>query len=97
MGLESQPWPGHPHQTELWSIQISNLRGQGESQDVATNSPTAATPLSERLMQTLGEGDGFFPFHTVRGADAGERFWASLSVKYECVYETVVHKVLEFQ
>lgn len=43
----------------------------------------AVTHLFERLMQTQGEGDGFFPLPTVSGADAGERFWTSREVKYE--------------
>lgn len=70
---------------KTYQIHISNMRRQGKSQDVAANSPLAPPHLSERLMQTLGEGDGFSPLHTVRGADAGERFWTSLEVKYECV------------
>lgn len=63
----------------------------------------AVTHLFERLMQTQGEGDGFFPLPTVSGADAGERFWTSREVKYErgcvyvCVHETLVPQVLEFQ
>lgn len=50
-------------------------------------------------MQTRGEGDGFFPLPTVSGADAGERFWTSQEVKYDCarVGETLAHKVLPFQ
>lgn len=50
---------------------------------MATESPMAVTHLFERLMQTQGEGDGFFPLPTVSGADAGERFWTSREVKYE--------------
>lgn len=46
--------------------------------------PMAVTHLSERLKQTQGEGDGFFPLPTVSGADAGERFWTSREVKYDC-------------
>lgn len=48
-------------------------------------------------MQTQGEGDGFFPLPTVSGADAGERFWTSREVKYDCggvymcVHETLAH------
>lgn len=58
----------------------------------------AVTHLFEKLMQTQGEGDGFFPLPTVSGADAGERFWTSREVKYErvhlCAHETLVHRVL---
>lgn len=78
-------------------VQISNLERQGKSQDVATNIPMAVTHLFERLMQTQGEGDGFFPLPTVSGADAGERFWTSQEVKYDCggvymcVHETLAH------
>ena len=60
-------------------------------------------------MQTQGEGDGFFPLPTVSGADAGERFWTSQEVKYDCtclclcacvcvcVPESQVHSGQEFQ
>ncbi len=49
-------------------------------------------------MQTLGEGDGFFPLHGMRGPDAGERFRASPEVKYECLVQQLrkVLEVLEF-
>lgn len=63
----------------------------------------AVTHRFERLMQTRGEGDGFFPLPTVNGADAGERFWTSQEVKYDCTYvgvfahETSAYKVLQFQ
>lgn len=65
-------------------VQISDLKRQGKAHNVATNSPMAVTHLFERLTQTHGEGDGFFPLPTVSGADAGERFWTSQEVKYEC-------------
>lgn len=99
-GSKPEPLPRCPQRR----VQISNLKRQGKSQNVATNSPMAVTHLFERLMQTQGEGDGFFSLPTVRGADAGERFWTSQEVKYECgcvcasvyacVHETLLHRVL---
>ena len=77
----SEPEPRHPH----WSVQIADLRRQGESQDVATNSSTAEVHLFERLMQTQGGGDGSSTSPTVNGADAEERYWTSPPVKYESV------------
>lgn len=49
-------------------------------------------------MQTLGEGDGFFPLPGMRGPDAGERFRASPEVKYEHLVQQLrkVFGVLEF-
>lgn len=96
--------PEHSPRCSQRSVQMSNLKRQGKAQSVATNSPMAVTHLFERLMQTQGEGDGFFPLPTVSGADAGERFWTSQEVKYECgcgcvcvcVHKTSVHRVLEF-
>lgn len=59
---------------------------------------TVAPHLHEKIMQTLGEGDGFFPLHGMRGPDAGERFRASPEVKYECLVQQLrkVLEVLEF-
>lgn len=65
-------------------VQVADLKRQGKAQNVATNSPMAVSHLFERLTQTQGESDGFFPLPTVSGADAGERFWTSQEVKYDC-------------
>lgn len=65
-------------------VQVADLKRQGKAQNVATNSPMAVSHLFERLTKTQGESDGFFPLPTVSGADAGERFWTSQEVKYDC-------------
>lgn len=59
---------------------------------------TVAPHLHEKIMQTLGEGDGFFPLPGMRGPDAGERFRASPEVKYERLVQQLrkVLEVLEF-
>ncbi len=59
---------------------------------------TVAPHLHEKIMQTLGEGDGFFPLPGMRGPDAGERFRASPEVKYERLVQQLrkVSEVLEF-
>lgn len=66
-------------------VQVADLKRQGKAQNVATNSPMAVSHLFEKLTQTQGESDGFFPLPTVSGADAGERFWTSQEVKYDCL------------
>lgn len=79
------------------------IRGDSRSpRTVQQIAKTAASHLHEKIMQTLGEGDGFFSLPAVRGPDARERFQTSQAVKYESllyhlrkfrVYQELIQKV----
>lgn len=60
------------------------IRGDSRSPSTVQQiAKTTASYLHEKIMQTLGEGDGFFSLPAVRGPDARERFRTSQAVKYE--------------
>lgn len=63
------------------------IRGDRRSpRTVQQIAKTTASHLHEKIMQTLGGGDGFFSLPAVRGPDARERFRTSQAVKYESLH-----------